>query len=291
MLLVYDADVEAHDGIRRARRKAPSLVRFSGAGAFEIAWESLMTLRSDATGITGQSSPTLAPAVRTDGMAQARAALAREVERVRAERAALVTKAREQLDQVEYRYLDELDELPPEVRKERREAFASLKDDRLRLLDDIGKVTSTAPRLAGWVQVVAGARSAELGYDPDSEAAAVTTVLEELERLGYIIDDRQTAGVGYDLFARHPHTGEQRLIEVKGFQAGLAPVWLEQHEWAQAQQRGEDYWLYVVTDCSSTPTVVLRAQDPAGQLAAGPRRIERFQIKVSDLRRLMKGGQ
>jgi hypothetical protein len=31
----------------------------------------------------------------------------------------------------------------------------------------------------------------------------------------------------------------------------------------------------------------VRAQDPAGKLAAGPRRIERFQIKVADLRRLM----
>jgi hypothetical protein len=95
--------------------------------------------------------------------------------------------------------------------------------------------------------------------------------------------------VGYDLFARHPQTGEQRLVEVKGFQAGLEPVWLEQHEWAQAQQRGDDYWLYVVTTCATAPTVVLRAQDPAGQLATGPRRIERFQIKVTDLKRLMKG--
>ncbi|WP_346623899.1 helicase-related protein [Blastococcus montanus] len=288
-LLLYDADVEAHDGVRRHRRKAPLLVRFSGAGAFEIAWESLMTLRPDTTGTP--ASPTLPPAMRTEGMAQAQVALTREVERVRTERTAWVVKAREQLDQVEYRYLDELDELPADVRRERREAFAALKADRLRQLEDIGKVTSTAPRLIGWAQVAAGARSTELGYDPDSETVAIATVLEELERLGYVVDDRQTAGVGYDLFARHKHTGEQRLVEVKGFQADLAPVWLEQHEWAQAQQRGEDYWLYVVTNCATAPTVVLRAQDPAGQLVAGPRRIERFQIKVTDLKRLMKGEQ
>ncbi|TQM11051.1 helicase-related protein [Pseudonocardia kunmingensis] len=287
-LLIYDGEVEAHDGVRRHRRKAPLLIRFSAAGAFEIAWESLMTLRPDTT---GSAATTLPPAVRTEGMAQAQAALAREVDRVRTERSAWVAKAREQLDQVEYRHLDELDELPAEVRRERREAFAALKADRLRQLEDIGKVTGTAPRLIGWAQVAAGARSTELGYDPDSEAVAVATVLEELERLGYVVDDRQTAGVGYDLFARHAQTGEQRLVEVKGFQAGLEAVWLEQHEWAQAQQRGEDYWLYVVTNCATAPTVVLRAQDPAGQLAAGPRRIERFQIKVTDLKQLMKGDQ
>lgn len=288
-LLIYDAEVEAHDGVRRHRRKAPLLIRFSGAGAFEIGWESLMTLRPDTTGTAASATPP--PAVRTEGLAQAQIALIREVERVRTERAAWVAKARERLDQVEYRYLDELDELPADVRRERREAFAALKGERLRQLEDIGKVTGTAPRLIGWARVAAGARSAELGYDPDSEKAAIATVLEELERLDYVVDDRQTAGVGYDLFARHRQTGDQRLIEVKGFQNDLEAVWLEQHEWAQAQQRGDDYWLYVVTKCATAPTVVLRAQDPAGQLAAGPRRIERFQIKVTDLKRLIKDAQ
>ena len=288
-LLIYDGEVEAHDGVNRHRRKAPLLIRFSGAGAFEIGWESLMTLRPDTTGAAASS--TLPPAVRTEGLAQAQTALTREVARVRVERAAWVVKAREQLDQVEYRYLDELDELPADVRRERRDAFTTLKAERLRRLEEIGKVTGTAPRLIGWVQVAAGARSTELGYDPNSEKAAIATVLEELERLGFVVDDRQTAGVGYDLFARHKHTGEQRLVEVKGFQDGLMPVWLEQHEWAQAQQRGEDYWLYVVTTCATAPTVVLRAQDPAGSLAAGPRRIERFQIRVTDLKRLMKGNE
>jgi hypothetical protein len=148
-------------------------------------------------------------------------------------------------------------------------------------------VTPTAPRLVGWAQVSGGARATELGYDPDSEAIAVATVLAELERLDFAVDDRQTAGVGYDLFARHKVTGEQRLVEVKGLQAGLMPVWLEQHEWAQAQQRGQDYWLYVVANCATSPSVLVRAQDPARRLATGPQRIERFQIKVGDLKRLM----
>lgn len=288
-LLIYDSEVEFHDGVRRLRRKTPLLIRFSGAGAFEIAWESLMTLGAgdgDAAGVG-----TLTPAIRIEGLAHAQVALTREVERHRAERAAWVAKAREQLDQVEYRYLDELDELPAEVRRERGEQFAALKAERARQLNEISKVTGTTPRLIGWAHVAAGARATELGYDPDSEKVAVATVLDELERLGFAVDDRQTAGVGYDLFARHRSTGEQRLVEVKGFQSGLEAVWLEQHEWAQARQRGEDYWLYVVTECATAPTVGVRAQDPAGQLASGPRRIERFQIKVTELKRLSRGTQ
>ena len=45
VLLLYDAEIELHDGVRRLRRKTPLLIRFSGAGAFETAWESLMNLR------------------------------------------------------------------------------------------------------------------------------------------------------------------------------------------------------------------------------------------------------
>ena len=64
------------------------------------------------------------------------------------------------------------------------------------------------------------------------------------------MDDRQTAGLGYDLYARHRVTREQRLVEVKGQLEGLGPVTLESNEWAQAMQRGGEYWLYVVTNCA-----------------------------------------
>jgi len=284
-LLIYDAEVEVHDGIRRHRRKTPLLIRFSGAGAFEAAWESLMPLRGASAGET--SAQNLAPAMRSDSLAEAHDALGREVSKARAEREAWVGQARRQLDEVEYRYLGELEELPFEQRRERMTQFDTLKRQRLEQLGDIAKVTPSAPRLVGWAHVLGGALATELGYDPNSEALAIATVLRELDRLGFDIDDRQTAGVGYDLLARHRTTREQRLVEVKGFQGNLEPVWLEQHEWAQAQQRGQDYWLYVVAECRTTPTVVVRAQDPAAQLANGPRRIERFQIKLADLRRLL----
>jgi superfamily II DNA or RNA helicase len=286
VLLLYDAEIELHDGVRRLRRKTPLLIRFSGAGAFEIAWESLINMRP-ARPSEQKPAANLSPAMRNEGLARAREALTREVETVRTERRTWVDRARQQLDQVEYRYLAELEELAYSLRRERMVHFGELKAQRLGQLEDISRVAPSAPRLVGWAHVIGGAQKVDLGYDPDSEATAISAVLAELERLDFDVDDRQTAGVGYDLLARHRGTREQRLVEVKGFQTGLEPVWLEQHEWAQAQQRGAEYWLYVVIDCASSPTVVVRAQDPAAKLAAGPRRIERFQIKVADLRRLI----
>lgn len=49
-----------------------------------------------------------------------------------------------------------------------------------------------------------------------------------------MVDDRQTAGIGYDLLARYRHNSDQRCVEVKGFTNAMGPVWLEQNEWAQA---------------------------------------------------------
>src|SRR5439155_10108489 len=47
-LLVYEAEVRMHDGIRQVARPAPLLLRWSGAGAFEVSWESLMSLKPTA---------------------------------------------------------------------------------------------------------------------------------------------------------------------------------------------------------------------------------------------------
>ena len=66
----------------------------------------------------------------------------------------------------------------------------------------------------------------------------------------------------------------------------MGPVWLEQNEWAQALQRRDDYWLYVVDDCASQPTVGVRAKNPAELFGAGAGKIQRFQIKLSQLKTL-----
>ena len=45
-LLIYEAEVRMHDGVRQVARPAPLIVRWSGAGAFEVSWESLISLKA-----------------------------------------------------------------------------------------------------------------------------------------------------------------------------------------------------------------------------------------------------
>jgi hypothetical protein len=282
-MFVYAADFEHHDGLRRTRRTVPFLVRYSGAGAFPVAWESIMNLKSaDEAAVPPQ------PAARFEADAAGRAAIQTEADRLEAEQRAITAKTRTDLDDIERRYKRQVRGLPAEAKRDALDRFAHTKAERLAQLDLVEAVSHTAPRLVGWLQVAGGARAQELGWDPDAEKVAVSQVVRELEKLGWSVDDRQTAGLGYDLFARRPGTTDQRLVEVKGFTGDLDAVVLEQHEWAQAQQRGGDYWLYVVINCGTSPAVVIRAQDPAGTLGTAPRLIERYRIPVSQLRRLME---
>ena len=280
MLLAYEAEVRLHDGVRQVARPAPILIRWSGAGAFEVSWESLMSLRA-AVGAPGMAP---SPAQLADGEAEARAALGREVTRQKDERLGWVGEARKQLDDLENRFLAEVVELPRAERQARQSRFLTLKQARLYQLKELEDVQPTAVRLIGWVLVGAGVTIDELGYEPSAEKVAIARVMAELQALDFVIDDRQTAGVGYDLLARHRVTGDQRCVEVKGFTEAMGPVWLEQNEWAQALQRREDYWLYVVSNCALQPTVEVRVKDPATLFGGSATKIQRFQIKLSQLR-------
>jgi hypothetical protein len=66
--------VEVHDGVRRSRRKSPILIRYSGAGAFEAAWESLMLLRALDIDHGARPAVPLTPAVRAETSIAAHAA-------------------------------------------------------------------------------------------------------------------------------------------------------------------------------------------------------------------------
>ena len=232
----------------------------------------------------------LVPALRYDATRAAEYVLAEQVERLIQERKDWIAAAESQLEATQFRFEENIRDRPLAERKELLQAFDRDKQHRRQALDDVREVKASAVRLVGWVAVTGGARTDQLGYDPDSEKPAVSAVVDELERLGFTVDDRQTAGVGYDLYARNPRTREQRLVEVKGLKEGLRAIWLEQDEWGQAQQRKDDYWLYVVDSCATDPTIRLRIQNPAAKLDS-PKVIERIQIPISRLKQLVEGQQ
>lgn len=284
-IFLFTGDIEHHDGVKRTRRPASVLVRCSGGGTFVVGWESIMNL---APATKSDRLPAPRPAVKLDAETVARAAVKEEASRLRSQKAHVANRYRSDLDSVGNSYRRQTRSMPPEVRRVLLERFEFDKAERLAQLESVKTVREVPPRLIGWLQVRGMAKSEDLTYDPSSERPAIATVLAELEGGGWYVDDRQTAYLGYDLFARHPETKEQRLVEVKGQLGNLSDVYLEPNEWVQAQQRGRDYWLYVVTNCSTHPRVTVRVQDPANELVGKNVTVARQRIPVGHLRRLME---
>jgi len=73
--------------------------------------------------------------------------------------------------------------------------------------------------------------------------------------------------------------GSVRYVEVKG-RSGKQAIELTANEWAQAANHRDRYWLYVVYDCDTTPTLY-RVPDPFGNLLA--RRTGAVRIAAGDV--------
>lgn len=278
-LFVFSTEIHTYDGVTKTARPVPFLIRYSGGTAFPVDWAAVANLTPDEAAAERPTAGARASATEAAG------AFVDDQQRLVSEaQVRWVAHARSDLEAYRARWQRQLRDLPEESRVLARKRFEADQAKRREDLSAAERVTASPAQLIGWLDVRPGATLAGLGYDPDSEAPAIDLVKARLEASGYDVDDRQTAGLGYDLYARHRATREQRLVEVKGQLDGLGPVTLESNEWAQAMQRGDEYWLYVVTNCATVPILTIVLQDPAGTLTGGPRTIERFQIPVSQLR-------
>ncbi len=103
---------------------------------------------------------------------------------------------------------------------------------------------------------------AGLVRDEAVERIAVELATRHETERGRLVESVEAENKGFDLISRNPaNPTEVRYIEVKG-RAGVGPVFLSQNEYATAGRLKEDYWLYVVYDCATTPELHI-VRDPA----------------------------
>ena len=110
------------------------------------------------------------------------------------------------------------------------------------------------------------ARIAPMVRDDEVERIAVNAVIVFEEARGWKVESVEKDNRGFDLISRMPHPEDPataiavRFIEVKG-RAGVGDVALTANEYKTAERLKNDYWLYAVFNCATTPQV--RAiQDP-----------------------------
>ena len=97
----------------------------------------------------------------------------------------------------------------------------------------------------------------------ETEMMAMRVVMEYEKAQGRQVDDVHEKNLGYDLTSLDLQSGELRLIEVKGLAAAAGSILLTPNERRLAEDRRDCYWLYVVTNCASTPELQKPIRDPA----------------------------
>jgi len=107
------------------------------------------------------------------------------------------------------------------------------------------------------VETVAG-NGRRLRPDPETEATAMRVVMEYERAQGRAVADVHEQNLGYDLTSLDTQSGELQLIEIKGIGAATGSILLTPNERRVAEDRRDCYWLYVVTDCRTTPRLSRR---------------------------------
>jgi hypothetical protein len=124
--------------------------------------------------------------------------------------------------------------------------------------------------------------------DDEIEKIAVRIATEHEEARGWIVESVETENRGFDLISRQPHpedsktTVAYRFIEVKG-RAGVGGVVLSENEYRKANLIKEDYWLYAVFNCASTPKLEI-VRNPATLGWTPITKVEHYQVGAEAIR-------
>lgn len=119
------------------------------------------------------------------------------------------------------------------------------------------------PRIVGVARVLPEpAADSNLREDDTIEQIGMEEAMKYERSQNRVPEDVSPQNLGYDV--RSTAIQEVRYIEVKA-RSRTGAVALTPNEWLMAHRLGEEYWLYVVENAASQPTLY-RVQDPAAKL-------------------------
>lgn len=168
--------------------------------------------------------------------------------------------------------------------REKKERLEGLKQER--------SLTVLEPQLEAVILVCAappdGAARPEVEADVRRiEAIGMEIAMQYERQQGREPIDVSREYLGYDI--RSEGGGETRYVEVKAF-ATTGDVHFTPHEWQMAQRLGDEYWLYVVENANTQPTLY-PIQKPAGKFKpVEVTGIVKYVVKAEDLRKTLEEG-
>ena len=122
----------------------------------------------------------------------------------------------------------------------------------------------------------------------ETEVIAMNTVMEyerSQGRQGFHVHEKT---LGYDVTSLDVNSGELRLIEVKGLSAVTGTILLTPNERRVAEDRRDCYWLYIVTNCATQPTLQEPIKDPARFPWREVSKVAHYQMEVNAMTKPMQ---
>jgi len=119
--------------------------------------------------------------------------------------------------------------------------------------------------------------------DPEVELIAMRVAQEYERSQGRTVYDVHDKDLGYDLTSIDLSSGELRLIEVKGIGRETGAVLLTPNERRVAEDRRDCYWLYVITNCKTEPTLQPPIKAPARFPWQEITKVEHYRLNVDQL--------
>ncbi|HOE12821.1 MAG TPA: helicase-related protein [bacterium] len=127
--------------------------------------------------------------------------------------------------------------------------------------------------------------------DPKTEAVSMRVVMEYEKSQGRQVYDVHEKNLGYDVTSLDINSGELRLIEVKGLKEATGTIYLTPNERRVAEDRRDCYWLYVVTNCGTTPTMQEPIKDPARIPWHEVTKVQHYSMDVRAITKPMMAGE
>ena len=174
--------------------------------------------------------------------------------------------------------------------EQRLEDLLARKERRLRELDSEAEIAIADVLHLGTALLLPhpdAGRYAAMVSDAGIEAIAMAEAMRFERERGWAPQDVSAEDRGFDILSQDPATGAARFIEVKG-RVGRGEVSLSRHEFATACRLRDDYWLYVVYDCGSSPEV-LPICDPARLDPEPVMSVEHYVIKLAQIEEAARG--
>lgn len=147
----------------------------------------------------------------------------------------------------------------------RLQALIIRKKERLEEINHQVELFAVAPEVLGCAYIVPlnqveYQQNYGMSRDDEVESIAMNVAIQYEESAGRKSEDVSKDNVGYDVRSISPD-GQKRYIEVKG-RTGIDGVMLSENEMNRLAQLGKKAWLYIVTNCHSTPILNI-INDPA----------------------------